>query len=72
MLTYCLVCKRNAKNLDSKVSKNKTDRIMLLSKWAACSKQLRFMKEQEWKVLLSSLGLKITLKKIPILGDILF
>lgn len=72
MLTYCLVCKRNAKNLDSKVSKNKTDRIMLLSKWSACSKQLRFMKEQEWKVLLSSLGLKITLKKIPILGDILF
>ena len=32
----------------------------------------RFMKEKEAKVLLSSLGLKTPLSKIPLLGDILF
>ena len=35
-------------------------------------KQLRFTKEQEAKGLLSRLGLKIPLNKIPLLGDILF
>ena len=32
----------------------------------------RFMKEKEAKVLLSSLGLKTPLSKIPLIGDILF
>ena len=32
----------------------------------------RFKKEKEAKVLLSSLGLKTPLSKIPLLGDILF
>ena len=46
---------------------------MLLSKCATCgSKKSRFMKEQEAKGILSSLGLKTTLSKIPLLGDILF
>ena len=46
---------------------------MLLSKCAICgSKKSRFMKEQEEKGILSSLGLKTPLSKIPLLGDILF
>ena len=46
---------------------------MLLSKCAVCgSKKSRFMKEQETKRLLSSLGLKTPLSKVPLLGDILF
>ena len=46
---------------------------MLLSKCAiSASKKLRFMKEQEAKGILSSLGLKTPLSKIPLLGDILF
>ena len=45
---------------------------MLSSKCAACgSKKSRFMKEQEAKGLISSLGLKTPLNKIPLLSDIL-
>ena len=35
-------------------------------------KKSRFMKEQEAKVMLSSLGLKTAVSKIPLFGDILF
>ena len=46
---------------------------MLSSKCAICgSKESKFMKEQEAKGILSSLGLKRPLNKIPLLGDILF
>ena len=46
---------------------------MLLSKCAESgSKNSRFMKEQEAKGLLSSLGLKTPLSKVPLLGDNLF
>ena len=41
-------------------------------KFAVCeSKKLRMIKEQEPTELLSSLGLKISLIKVPLLGDIL-
>ena len=53
--------------------KTKNDKVMLSSKCAICgSKKSRFMKEQEATGLLSSLGLKTPLNKIPLLGDILF
>ena len=46
---------------------------MLSSKCAVCSKKkCIFLKEQEAKGLLSSLEIKISLCKIPLLGDILF
>ena len=46
---------------------------MLSSKCAVCdSKKSRFMKEQEAKWLLSSLGIKAPLSNIPLLGNILF
>ena len=46
---------------------------MILSTCAKCgSKKLKFIKEQEAKGLLSNLGLRTTLNKIPVLGDILF
>ena len=46
---------------------------MILSKCAICgSKKSRFIKNQEAKGLLSNLGLKTPLNKVPILGDILF
>ena len=41
------------------------------SKCAVCGiKKSRFVKEEEAKGLLSSLGLKTPLNKIPLLGDI--
>ena len=37
MLSYCLVCKRNAENKDAKMMKTKNDRLMLSSKCAVWS-----------------------------------
>ena len=46
---------------------------MILSKCATCcSKKSRFINNQEAKGLLSSLGLRTPLTKVPILGDIFF
>ena len=46
---------------------------MILSKCAICgSKKSRFIKNQEAKGLLSKLGIKRPLSKVPLLGDILF
>ena len=46
---------------------------MILSKCAIRgSKKSRFIKNQEAKGLLSNLGLRTPLSKVPILGDILF
>ena len=43
------------------------------SKCAVCgNKKSRFVKQQEPKGLLSNLGLKTPLDKIPLLGDVLF
>ena len=46
---------------------------MVLSKCAICdSKKSRFIKNQEAKGLLSNLGVRTPLNKVPTLGDILF
>ena len=46
---------------------------MLSSKCAVCgSKKSRFVKEQKARGLLSNLGIKTSLNKVPLLGDILF
>ena len=36
MLTYCLKCKRNTKNIDAKMTKTKNVRLKLSSKCAVC------------------------------------
>ena len=46
---------------------------MLLSKWTVCdSKKTKFIKEQEATGLLSSLEIKTSLSKIPLVGSLLF
>ena len=73
MELYCLKCKKNTENIDPKVSSASNRRVMILSKCTICnSKKSRFIKNQEAKGLLSKLGIKTPLSKIPILGDILF
>ena len=48
-------------------------KTMILSKCAICGgKKSRFIKNQEVKGLLSNLGLKTPLSKVPILSEILF
>ena len=66
-------CKKYTKNVNSKVSNDSNGKIMILSKCATCgSKKSRFIRKQEAIGLLSNLGLRIPLSKVPILGDILF
>ena len=73
MLSCCFKCRRNTKSINPKVSKTTNGRAIILSTCAICgSKKSKFIKQQEAKGLLSNLGLKTPLNKIPILGDILF
>ena len=73
MLSYCLKCKKNTENINARVLKTSNNKIMLLSKSAVCdSKKSRFIKEKEASGLLSSLEIKTTLSKIPLLDNILF
>ena len=59
MMKYCVKCKENTKNIDSKMLETKSSRLMLSSKCAICGiKKSRFLKDQQAKGLLSNLGLK--------------
>ena len=73
MVSYCLKCRRNTGSKNPRVAKTKNGRIMLLSKFAVCdSKKSKVIKEQEASGLLSSLGIKTLLSKIPLVGPLLF
>ena len=73
MLSYCLKCRKNTESINPKVSKTTNSKAMILSTCALCgSKKSKFIKEQQANGLLSNLGLKTPLNKIPLLGDILF
>ena len=73
MKSYCLKCRKNTENINPRVSKTSHGRTMVLSKCATCdSKKSIFIQNQEAKGLLSNLGVRTPLSKVPILGDILF
>ena len=73
MKSHCLKCRKNIENINPRVSKTINGRTMVLLKCEICdSKKSRFIKNQESKGLLSNLGVKTLLSKVPILGDILF
>ena len=73
MLSYCLKCKENTESMNPKLSKTENSRKMILSKCAISGrKKLKVIKQKEAKGLLSNLGFKTPLSKIPILGDVLF
>ena len=73
MLSYCLKCRKNTESKNPKAARTKNGRIMLLSKFAMCdSKKSKFIKQQETSGLLSSLGIKTPLSKIPLGGPLLF
>ena len=66
MKTYCVKCRKNTENLNSKTKNN---RLIMQSKCSDCRiKKSRFVKEQEAKGLLSNLGIKTPLSKIPLLN----
>ena len=73
MESYCLKCKKHTKNINPQVSSTSNGKMMILSKCAICnSKNSKFINQQQAKGLLSKLGIKTPLSKVPLLGDILF
>ena len=73
MKLYCLKCRKDTENINPRVSNTSNGRKTMLSKCTICgSKKSRFIKDQEAKGLLSNLGVRTPLSKVPLLGDILF
>ena len=69
MKTYCVKCKKDTENIDPKILRTKSNRLVMQSKCSACGiKKSRYIKEQEAKGLLSNLGIKTPLSKIPLLN----
>ena len=69
MNTYCVKYRKNTENLNSNIFKTQNGRLIMKSKCAECEiKKSRFMKEQEAKVLLSNVGIKTPLSKVPLLN----
>ena len=69
MLTYCVKCRKDTENLNSRIFKTKDGRLITQSGCVECGiKRSRFVKEQEAKALLSNLWIKTLLSKIPLLN----
>ena len=72
MKTYCLKCKTNTDSIDPRMSKTKTNSLIMQSKCSVCEiKKSRFIKEQDAKGLLRNLGIKAPLSKILLLNVLL-
>ena len=66
---YCLVCKKYMKNTNPKIVRNGQNRLMIQSNCANCgNKKFRFIKEQQAMGILSNLGTKTPLSKVPLLN----
>ena len=69
MKTYYVKCRKDTENIDPKLVRIKSNRLVMQSKCSVCRiKNSRFVKEQEAKGLLSNLGIKTQLSKIPLLN----
>ena len=69
MKTYCLKCKKDTDNIDPRMFRTKNNRLLMQSICSVCkNKKSRFVKEQDAKGLLSNLGIKTPLSKIPLLN----
>ena len=69
MKTYYLECETNTDNIDPKMFKTKNNRLLMQSKCSVSgTKKSRFVKEEDAKGLLSNLGIKRPLSKIPLLN----
>ena len=69
MNNYCLKCKKETSNIDPKMVEAKNNRLLMQSKCSVCKTRMSiFVKEQDAKGLLSNLGIKTPLSKIPLLN----
>ena len=65
-------CRKDTENIDTEMVRTKNNRLIMQSKCPICGiKKSSFVKEQEAKGILSNLGIKTPLSKIPLL-NILF
>ena len=66
MKTYCIACEKDTENKNPKVFKAKNRSLILKSTCSVCgNKKSRFISKNEGSGLLSSLGIKSPLSKIP-------
>ena len=66
MKTYCILFKKDTENKNPKVFKTKNERLILKSICSVCNnKKSRFISKNEGSGLLSSLGVRTSLSKIP-------
>ena len=69
MKTYSVKCREKTEDLNSDIFRTKNGKLIMQSKYADCGvKKSRFVKQQEAKDLLSNLGIKTPLSKIPLLN----
>ena len=69
MKAYCVKCREDTENIDPEIVRTKNDRLVMQSKCSVCRIQKsRFIKEREAKGLLSYLGIRTPLSKIPLLN----
>ena len=74
MKSYCVKCRKDTDNIDPKMVRTKNYRLIMQPKYSVCGiKKSRFvsatlLKEQEAKDLLSNLGIRTPLSKIPLLN----
>ena len=72
MNTYCVKCRKDNENIDPIIVRTKNNRLVMQSKCSVCGiKKSRFVEEQKAKGLLSNLGIKTHLSKIPLLNVLL-
>ena len=71
MKIYCVKCGKDTENIDRKMVRTKNNRLIMQSKFPVYGvKKSRFVKEQKAKGLLSNLGIKTPLSKIPLLNTL--
>ena len=69
MKTYCVKCRKDTENIDPKMVRTKNNRLVMQSKCSACGiKKSIFVKEQKAKGLLSNVGIRTPLSKLPLLN----
>ena len=71
MKTYCVKCKKDSENIDTKIFRTKNNRLLMQSKCSDCrNKKSQFVKKQEAEGLLSNLGINTPFSKIPLLNNL--
>ena len=71
MNSYCVKYRKDTENIDPKMLRAKNNRLIIQSKCLVCEiKKSIFIKNQQGKGLLSSLGIKTASCKVPFLNTL--